>query len=124
MKNKARNNKKNILCSVLLGILFTFSIYSLPANAAEGGSCGTFMEWSLDGDVLTITGSGDMADYSDGNLAPWYEFAGDIKSINFPSGILSIKWTTTPYFTQVTAKALQLGMRRNIILIFRSKICV
>lgn len=64
---------------------------TIPVWAEEAsGSCGTFLEWSLSGDVLTISGSGDMADYSDSKLAPWHPYAEDIKTISLPSGLLSI----------------------------------
>lgn len=64
---------------------------AVPVLAEEAsGSCGTFLEWTLSGDVLTISGSGDMADYSDSKLAPWYPYADDIKTISLPSGLLSI----------------------------------
>lgn len=64
---------------------------TIPVLAEEtSGSCGTFLEWSLSGDVLTISGSGDMADYSDSKLAPWYPYAESIKTISLPSGLLSI----------------------------------
>ncbi len=63
--------KKRVLslCLVLvmaIGFLPTFSV----ANAATGGKCGQNLTWSLDGSVLTISGTGDMYDYSYGN-APW-----------------------------------------------------
>ena len=52
------------LC-IALGL---FAILSGKASAATySGSCGTKLNWSLDTatGVLTITGSGKMADYSD-----------------------------------------------------------
>lgn len=78
-----------------IAIMLMFGILCLnmtiPVSAEEAsGSCGTFLEWSLSGDVLTISGSGNMADYSDSRLAPWHPYAEDIKTISLPSGLLSI----------------------------------
>lgn len=80
---------RSIIAVGLLLMLCLSMEFSVSAKEASG-SCGTFLEWTLSGDVLTISGSGDMADYSDHNLAPWYSYAGEIKSVSLPSGLLSI----------------------------------
>lgn len=90
MKNKTGKHYQKILCSVLLGILFAFSTYSLPAQAAEGGSCGEKLSWKLSGNVLEISGSGDMLDYSDGSFPAWYGVREEIQEIRLSSGITSI----------------------------------
>lgn len=78
------------IVSVVLFCILCLNM-AIPVLAGEAsGSCGTFLEWTLSGDVLTISGSGDMADYSDSKLAPWYPYAEDIKTISLPSGLLSI----------------------------------
>ena len=54
----------------------------LSANAEKSGFCGYNLKWHLTDDgVLTITGEGDMYDYSDrynggpwDNSAPWRNF--------------------------------------------------
>lgn len=74
----------------ILGVILYMTI-SCSAYASElSGSCGTFMEWTLSGDVLKITGSGDMANYSDSKFAPWYPYAEEIRTVELPSGTLSI----------------------------------
>lgn len=78
------------IAAILMFGIFCLNM-TIPVSAEEkSGSCGTFLEWSLSGDVLTISGSGDMSDYSDSKLAPWYSYAEKIKTISLPSGILSI----------------------------------
>lgn len=49
------------------------------------GTCGDNLQWSLSADyVLTITGTGAMADYND---APWYDWAEDITAVSLPDGL-------------------------------------
>ena len=43
----------------------------LPADTAAGGVCGPNVSWSLDGDTLTILGTGPMYDYADAAQVPW-----------------------------------------------------
>lgn len=45
----------------------------LSANAKSSGTCGPNLKWELANDgVLTITGEGEMTDYSYSNRSPWY----------------------------------------------------
>ena len=63
-----------------------------------GGNCGDpsvnngkNVKWSLDEGTLTISGTGDMADYDDDqNTAPWYNYRNVIKSIDITDGVSSI----------------------------------
>lgn len=54
-----------------------------PANA-----CGENLTWSYSGGVLTITGTGDMDDYSAG--APWDDYAASIASIVLTGGVTKV----------------------------------
>ena len=60
-------------------ILTVMILLFLPALAfaaweVSGGSCGENVTWSLDSDgVLTISGEGDMYDYSPEYYEPWME---------------------------------------------------
>ena len=57
----------------------------------NSGVCGEDVIWTLDDDgVLTISGTGDMADYTLEEKAPWYERKDDIVSVNIESGVTSI----------------------------------
>ena len=70
--------KKRVL-SLMLALLMTLTLIPLEplaeAAAASGtcGSKGDNLTWALDeeNDVLTISGQGDMADYSEEAPAPW-----------------------------------------------------
>ena len=61
---------------------------SLPVS----GTCGANVTWELDEEgVLTITGTGDMSDYTDteSNM-PWYDYNADIKSVVVGAGITAV----------------------------------
>jgi hypothetical protein len=60
---------------------------------AIGGNCGATATWSLNSTgVLTISGSGDMANY-EYNSQPWNSYKDNITSVVIESGVTSIgKW--------------------------------
>jgi hypothetical protein len=56
-----------------------------------GGKCGDDLTWKLTQDgILTISGTGDMYDYTQANPAPWYRVAHLIKKIVMSAGVISI----------------------------------
>lgn len=58
---------------------------------AESGSCGTGVTYDLDSNgVLTISGNGQMADYSLQNPAPWKSSKMPIRSVVVESGVENI----------------------------------
>ncbi len=70
-----------------------------PGNQEPGdqelvdqGSCGENLKWQLGGDgKLTISGTGDMTDWSDGaNSVPWHDKRDKIQSVVLESGVTSI----------------------------------
>ncbi len=62
----------------------------LPAPAyAVGGTTGD-LKWSLSGGTLSITGKGDMPDYTDAVMPPWYDSTSAITRISVGEGITSI----------------------------------
>lgn len=67
--------RKKIL-SILLAACLIFSLLpvSAMADAAESGSCGDNLTWTLENGVLTISGTGRMGYYyptNDNTTAPW-----------------------------------------------------
>jgi len=61
------------------------------AEAAEGsGSCGDQLTWTLSGETLTIEGSGPMWDFTEPEMAPWYEFRDEITSVILPEGLTTV----------------------------------
>lgn len=66
---------------------------ALPAaQAAEGGgaACGDSLTWSLENGTLTITGTGNMTDFSELDMAPWYEYRQEILRVSFPDGLTCV----------------------------------
>ncbi len=60
------------------------------AEVVDSGTCGESLTWSLDGDgVLTIRGTGEMADYQ-AYSTPWEGNRWRIKSVVVESGVTSI----------------------------------
>jgi len=67
--------KKNYLPALALFLLLGLTALTVPARAAQSGSCGkngSNLTWTLNYKSLSITGSGEMADYNTtSNPAPW-----------------------------------------------------
>ncbi len=85
------------------------AVLKVPANAKDAyeaseawsvistieticGTCGENLTWVLNYGVLTIIGTGDMANYSDtgDNTAPWTEYREDITTVVIEDGVTSI----------------------------------
>ena len=77
------------LATLLLSALLV-PFLSLPASAAESGTCGDGLSWSLSAGTLTISGQGDMANYTESSMAPWHEYRKQIRSLNVQDGVKSI----------------------------------
>jgi len=72
------------LCALLTGA-------ALAADTVASGTCGSNLTWTLDSDgVLTISGSGDMAGYSEDSLPLWSDCVNKITSVEIRSGVTSI----------------------------------
>ena len=72
-----------------LYLLLITLLVSLSANAEESGTCGKNLKWKLTAEgVLTITGTGEMTDYSNSDRSPWY--GQNIKRIIIEDGVSTI----------------------------------
>ena len=63
---------------------------SEPEEPAVSGTCGENLTWMLDGETLTISGTGDMTDYEGYEKVPWYSSRNTIKKISIADGVTSI----------------------------------
>ena len=71
-------------------ILLIALLMGLSANAEESGTCGANLKWHLTDDgVLTISGEGEMTDYSYLNRSPWYD-SQNIKRIIIDDSVTTI----------------------------------
>ena len=77
-----------VLSAVPLGLGLVDTAYA--AETANSGTCGDNVTWRLSDDgVLTISGTGDMADFEwDGT--PWYSVRSQVKSVVIKDGVTSI----------------------------------
>ena len=79
-----------LLLSLILGCIFFINAGIQIRAAEKSGSCGENLTWTLSENTLTISGSGDMTDYADGALAPWFGLAGSIQTIHLSEEMTSI----------------------------------
>ena len=72
-------------------LLFAAALFALPmtAQAETSGTCGDNLTWVLDDEgTLTISGTGEMADYSYfDNTSPWGK---QVKNVEIEDGVTSI----------------------------------
>lgn len=54
------------------------------------GTCGTNLSWSFSGGTLTISGSGEMENFPESEMAPWYGIRDEIIRVSLPEGLTSI----------------------------------
>lgn len=82
---------KKRLLSILLVLLMALTLLPLGALADENSKCGESLTWNLDEiGILTISGTGDMYDYSEDYLAPWSEHCVEITNVTISGGVTSI----------------------------------
>ncbi|MBO4288674.1 MAG: leucine-rich repeat protein [Lachnospiraceae bacterium] len=67
------------------------------------GNCGSGVTWRLGSGKLTISGSGDMKDYSPGDPAPWCGARTNIKTVFIDSGVTGIGYEAFISCTSLTA---------------------
>lgn len=82
---------KKRLLSILLVLLMALTLLPLGALADENSKCGESLTWNLDEiGILTISGTGDMYNYSEDYLAPWNEHCLEITNVTISDGVTSI----------------------------------
>ena len=78
--------RRSFTCLILCFFMVMSGMVFIPEAAASSGrtqgSCGENVEWNLDTSTgqLTISGEGSMDDFGDGDMAPWFDVRGQIKS--------------------------------------------
>lgn len=86
MKQKNRSLLRRmgaLAAALLLAALLPLSALALDGTTGQ-------LQWSLSGGVLTITGSGEIPDYTDAFMPPWYSVASDVSTIVVGEGITRI----------------------------------
>ena len=81
-----------------------FSMAVVPAYAASSGTCGANLTWTLnDSGTLTISGTGDMTNYSSSSSVPWHSSSSSIKTVVIGSGVTSIGDDAFSYCSSLTS---------------------
>ncbi len=88
-KLNIRRSVALVLATLLLSALLVPSL-SVSTSAAESGTCGDGLVWSLSGGTLTISGQGSMTLYNELDMPPWHEFRDQIYRVVLPEGLKSI----------------------------------
>ena len=81
---------KKRLLSILLVLLMALTLLPLGALANDDNKCGENLTWEFADGILTISGTGDMYDYSSADPAPWSAKNNDISEITVLDGVTSI----------------------------------
>ncbi len=59
-------------------------------RVATSGSCGENLTWSYENATITITGQGEMTNFQEPDMAPWYPLRRVIRQISLPDGLTNI----------------------------------
>lgn len=81
---------KKRLLSILLVLLTALTLLPLGALADDNNKCGENLTWKFADGILTISGTGEMYDYSSAYPAPWSAKNNDISEITVGDGVTSI----------------------------------
>ena len=84
----------------------------LDGIGATSGTCGSNVTWAVDGGTLTVTGEGDMAEFTDLNPAPWTAFREDITWLEVGEGVTSVSAYAFRGMTKLATLTLPLSMER------------
>jgi hypothetical protein len=77
----------------LVLVVMAFPMLAKAADEVASGTCGDNLTWTLDSDgLLTISGTGEMSDYTSQSRAPWYGdgYGQKIKRVIIKPGVTSI----------------------------------
>ena len=91
----------------------TPAVYAAAASAAaaQSGECGENIRWQYADGVLTLTGSGETADYSAPETQPWYALRDAVTAVQIGEGITAIGLNAFRYFSALTAVSLPESLR-------------
>ncbi|MCR4671705.1 MAG: leucine-rich repeat protein [Lachnospiraceae bacterium] len=98
MLKKVFRNLTFIILAVAMILPFAGSVHAASLNASEteaseilSGTWGNNVTWQIEGDLLTISGKGDMRDieYSYGNM-PWFNYGQSLTKVVVEEGITRI----------------------------------
>ena len=78
------------LMACLLVAVLLISVIPYANAEGESGVCGENLTWSFSAGTLTISGNGEMANYPESTMAPWYSLRKQILRLELPQGLTSV----------------------------------
>ena len=95
-----QNWKKQLVkLSLLAAVVISCCVTALAAPTS--GSCGKNLSWKLDGDLLTISGSGNMVEFFQKDGAPWRHLKDRTERIVIGDGVTSVSFEAFQGFDKV-----------------------
>jgi len=70
---------------LVFGVLFCVAQSEITRQGRTGN-----LAWTLSDSTLTISGTGEMPHYMEGETAPWHRYASSIETVNITAGVTSI----------------------------------
>lgn len=85
-----RRNKRKKLSVLMFGLLLLCGSICWNSMSVVGADSGTYdnINWNIDGTTLTITGKGDMPDFTSDTSAPWSNL--NVSTVEIGNGITSV----------------------------------
>jgi len=102
-----------LLCSVLLLSLLP---KVAPIAQATSGTCGENLQWSYADGVLTISGTGNMREFSSDSAQPWRSYKDSITSVQIADTVTSLSdyafyWCTALTSVTIPDSVTSIGQR-------------
>ena len=97
-----------LIALTLIAAMLCWNMAPVQAAEVKSGFCGEDLTWTLDDNgTLTISGTGEMADY-DISKRPWYAYRADIRTVVIEENVTSIgneAFSGCAYLTRVELPA-------------------
>ena len=90
MRHAMHKTNIRLLVVVVAAALLMVLLSPHASAATASGTCGDNLSWELNEDTLTIAGSGDMYDYPESTMAPWYPYREQIARVSLPDGLTRV----------------------------------
>ena len=98
---------RNIVITILLALAASVNLF-----AQHSGTCGPNVIWTLQNNVLTISGSGAMTDYVRLDSVPWYIYRDSIFTVVINSGVTTIGDFAFENYSVITSVIIPDGITR------------
>ena len=95
-----RNLKKRLVRLALLAVLAVGCCVTALASPTSG-TCGKNLSWKLEGDLLTISGSGKMVEFFEKDGAPWRHLKEQTERVVIGDGVTSVSFEAFQGFDKV-----------------------